>query len=253
MPARFRRLRLFLLRWHRRFGVVLSLLLIWLALTGIALNHSVDWGLDHSAAPSLLQLPYRGSALEFRHYRVAGHWVSHNGASTLYLDGARVGYCERPFGGATDHGGEIIAACGDSLQWLDGSGQVLESIDIGYELPGPVSALASDDDALVLSVERGSYHLDLDTLELSPRDAADGEPAWSTPTRPGRALLDQLERESYGEGVSWERALLDLHSGKFFGTGGALVADLVALGLLLLAVSGVWVWSTKPGRWRRPR
>lgn len=253
MPARFRRLRLFLLRWHRRLGVLLALLLIWLALTGIALNHSVDWGLDHSAAPPVLQLPYRGSEFVFKHYRVAGHWVSHNGASSLYLDGMRVSYCEQPFGGATDHRGEIIAACGDSLQWLDGDGQVLESIDLGYELPGPVRALASVDGILVLSVEQTSFLLDLDTLEISPHLAAEGEPAWSTPGEPDRELLRTLERESYGQRVSWERALLDLHSGKFFGAGGALVADLAALGLLLLAGSGVWVWSTKPGRWRRPR
>lgn len=252
MPTRFRRLRLFLLRWHRRFGVVLALLLIWLALTGIALNHSVDWGLDQRAAPGLLQQPYRGSELNFVHYRVAGHWVSHNGASTLYLDAAPVGYCEPPFGGAIARGEEILAACGDSLQLLDRAGQVLESIETAFELPAPVVALASTGDEWLVATEQGSFSVDLDTLDFRARADSSGEPAWSRPGIPDRELTLRLERESYGEGVSWERALLDLHSGKVFGTGGALVADLAAVGLLLLAASGVWVWSTKPGRWRRP-
>jgi len=61
-----------------------------------------------------------------------------------------------------------------------------------------------------------------------------------------RSLLDQYR----GSGLSWERLLLDLHSGRLFGSVGVFIIDLAGIALLLIALSGVWVWVTKPGRWR---
>jgi len=111
MPTRiFRQIRLFLLRWHRRLGVAVSLLLIWLALSGIALNHSFDWGLDQTTGPQILQSVYRGDSIEFTSYKAGDMWVSHNGASTLYVQGRELGYCGTPFAGAVLFAGELIAA-----------------------------------------------------------------------------------------------------------------------------------------------
>jgi uncharacterized iron-regulated membrane protein len=60
-------------------------------------------------------------------------------------------------------------------------------------------------------------------------------------------MLDEIK----GPGVSWERLVLDLHSGQFLGFKGRLLTVFFAFGLILLAFSGVWVWSSQPGRWKR--
>ena len=48
-------------------------------------------------------------------------------------------------------------------------------------------------------------------------------------------MIDEIK----GPGVSWERLVLDLHSGQFLGFKGRLLTDFFAFGLILLAFSGV--------------
>lgn len=250
MPASLlRSLRLFLLRWHRRLGVVLALLLVGLAVTGIALNHSVGWGLDRTVAPGWVQQVYRDGPVQFESYRAAGVWVSYNGRGTLYVQGREVGYCETPFGGAVASNGEIVAACASGLLLATPAGELIERIDLGWQIPGPVLAIGLANEQPVLRTAEGNVALDMDTLSAS--GGVSGEVAWARVGRPDAELVALLETLSQGEGVSWERALLDLHSGKFFGRFGVLAADLAAIGLILLGASGVWVWTTKPGRFRR--
>ena len=42
--------------------------------------------------------------------------------------------------------------------------------------------------------------------------------------------------------MSLERLLLDLHSGRFFGSAGVLVYDVLALAIGFLAISGLILW-----------
>jgi uncharacterized iron-regulated membrane protein len=45
-----------------------------------------------------------------------------------------------------------------------------------------------------------------------------------------------------GAGLPVSRVLADLHSGRLFGKAGVFVMDIVALSVVLLAVTGVWSW-----------
>jgi hypothetical protein len=45
--------------------------------------------------------------------------------------------------------------------------------------------------------------------------------------------------------ISWQRLLLDLHSGRWFGAYGVWLVDLAAVILLFLALSGCWIWFSK--------
>jgi uncharacterized iron-regulated membrane protein len=48
-----------------------------------------------------------------------------------------------------------------------------------------------------------------------------------------------------GTGLSLERVLLDLHSGRILGEAGVWLVDAAALLFLLLAGSGVWLWGRR--------
>ena len=254
MPASLlRSIRLFLLRWHRRLGVAVSLLLIWLAVTGIVLNHAADWELDKHAGPSVLQGFYRGDNMQFTSYWAGDAWVSHNGASTLYVNGREVGYCAAPFAGAVVLKGEIIAACGEALLLATPGGQLIESVDILYDLGSMPSAVAVADETLLLRNAEGIYQVDLERFEFNPMASLPKGLNWAEAGEHGAALQALLEQASYGNGVSWTQMLADLHSGRIVGRLGTLGMDLVGLLLILLAASGVWVWTTKPGRFRGKR
>ncbi len=55
-------------------------------------------------------------------------------------------------------------------------------------------------------------------------------------------LQQAITRVYRGEGLSLERLLLDLHSGRIFGSIGVLVYDLLALALGFLSISGLVLW-----------
>ena len=44
--------RLWLLRWHRRVGVMLSFFLLWILMSGVLLNHGDDFHWDKKAISS---------------------------------------------------------------------------------------------------------------------------------------------------------------------------------------------------------
>jgi len=252
MPTRiFRQIRLFLLRWHRRVGVAVSLLLIWLALSGIALNHSFDWGLDQTTGPQILQSVYRGDSIEFTSYKAGDMWVSHNGASTLYVQGRELGYCGTPFAGAVLFAAELIAACGDTLLLITPAAELIEAIDIGYDLEAAPTGIGINTSGLWLKSDDGAYAVDLNSLTFTLSTEAVNAVDWAVPGRHGDTIHAALEKASFGKGVSLTQMLLDLHSGRFFGKLGTAGMDMVAVLLILLASSGVWVWTTKPGRFRR--
>jgi len=54
------------------------------------------------------------------------------------------------------------------------------------------------------------------------------------------ALARALDRDD--PWLSWERLLLDLHSGRLFGAAGVYVVDAAGLLFALLALSGVGTW-----------
>ena len=52
----------------------------------------------------------------------------------------------------------------------------------------------------------------------------------------------QIEVYFSGKGVSLEQFLLDLHNGNIFKGFGKWFLDIVGIFLLLLSISGFWIW-----------
>ncbi len=246
-----RRWRLLLLRWHRRIGVALALFVINLVFTGIAINHSNGWALNerHVDQDWLLAL-YGISAAEQRSFPLGEHYLSQAGDSGLYLDEQPLLSCDGALLGAAVVGDELYALCEARLLVFSADGQLLDDIGSAYGLPAALQALAEKNGRLYLRDAQRVYQYQPLSFEFS---LADEPPAlsWSQVAPPPAALDAFLQQRHRGKGPSWERVLLDLHSGRLFGDLGVLVVDIAAIALLLIALSGVWVWVTKPGRWRR--
>mgnify|MGYP001548171227 CR=1 FL=1 len=127
-------------------------------------------------------------------------------------------------------------------------------------MPVPLSGLAvtrladeqgePDEQFWLRSVDRW-FALDLQMLTwaeaqpmISPRLLAAAEAFPDT-------LRASVQHRLIGEPLTLERVLLDVHSGRILGAAGVWLADLVGLLLLVIAVSGCYVWLSKPGRFRR--
>lgn len=246
-----RGLRLFLLRWHRRLGVVAAVVVVMLVLTGIVLNHSAELALDQRPVRQAVLLERYGVELpSVVAYAVGGDTLALVGGNRLFLNEHEVAYCQAPLSAALQYGPGIVALCNDQLILLTPEGEVIERLDSAYGLPDAMTALGISGGVLWIAAGESFIQADLNSL-----DFADGKPpkdvnwAEAVPVEP--ALKSRLVETYLGNDVHWERLLLDLHSGRLFGQWGVYVVDVAAIILLLLALSGVWVWFTKPGRWAR--
>ena len=246
----YQHFRRFLLRWHRRIGVVLMLFVVVLVGTGIALNHTEDLALDRRfiQQPALLN-HYGIPPAALRSVDLGATWLSQLAGRQLFLDTTAVADCEGALIGAVSLAPLLAVLCEHELVLLSADGALIDRLRQGTGLP-PSTAVGLQGKTLVLATDQGLQRLDLDSFALAGV-ASDGNIHWSALAEAPPELRSPLLNEERGDGISWERLLLDLHSGRLFGAAGVWAVDIMALALLLIALSGVWVWLSKPGRWRR--
>ncbi|MBV2123487.1 MAG: PepSY domain-containing protein [Candidatus Thiodiazotropha sp. (ex Ctena orbiculata)] len=233
-----RSLKLFFLRWHRRIGVMISVFVILLSVTGIVINHANRFGLDTIPITSPWVLGWYGIEFEgeITGYASQESWISAF-QGKLYWDSESIGYCAEPLKGAEMVAGIWFVLCDTSLTLLTGDGELIETLD--DVVPEDTNALSGvDGDWLVIATDRGMQILHSDTLELKPGSVTNTSARLATPLP--ASLQDELNFKSHS--ITVERLLLDLHSGRILQLPGALFNDLVALAMILLALSGSWLW-----------
>lgn len=228
--------------WHRWLGVVSALFVIWLAVTGIALEHGSLLELDRRQATSGwlhrhygIQINVPAQALELDE-----NWLSHVDGR-LYLNEHMIDHAPPPVGLAR-LGMLWAVATRESLWLLNDDAEVLEELH-GLDLPGRITALANSSNGLLLVTERGSYIAD--PLDPSWPDWVASERALNPPytLKPlPHALRSQLHANALGRALNWERVLLDAHSGRLFGQSGVWLMDAMAVAFIVLSVSGLWLW-----------
>jgi uncharacterized iron-regulated membrane protein len=237
--ASFKRtLRLFFLRWHRRIGVMLSLFVILVAATGVVINHANRFNLDTMPVTSPWILSWYGIALEeeITGYAAEQNWISAF-QGKLYWNSESIGYCAEPLRGAEQVAGIWFVLCDTSLTLLSSEGELIENL--ADAVPADTSTLSgAQGDWLILTTGNGTQALHSETLELKTDISTNTTSRISTPLPAN--LQDELTFKSHS--ITVERLLLDLHSGRVLQLPGALFNDLVALVMILLALSGSWLW-----------
>mgnify|MGYP006981145103 CR=1 FL=1 len=68
------------------------------------------------------------------------------------------------------------------------------------------------------------------------------EPNWITPIKASEKTTENVELVYRSQFLTLERIILDAHSGRIFGLFGVLFMDAVAILLILLSLSGVYIW-----------
>jgi hypothetical protein len=230
-------------RLHRTLGAGAAAFLIFMAISGMAINHSNSMGLDqrHISQPFLLSWYGLNEPEQINSFALDNEWLSFAG-SQLYLNGKPVSSLSNGIG-AVSSNELIIAAGSDELLLLDPAGQLIERQT--WNPPGATSiesiGLLPGNRVVVKSANR-LWLADADLLSWQPTGDAITTPAWSLSERAPVHIRDAIMRQYRGEGPSLERVLLDFHSGRIFGPIGILVYDLLALALLFISISGLMMW-----------
>ncbi|MEJ2418358.1 MAG: PepSY domain-containing protein [Exilibacterium sp.] len=240
------KLRLILWRWHRRIGLFSALFVLHLSVTGLMLNHTETVGLDRvPLRVSLLLSHYGVKEPALVSYRLNSDWVSHLGSDYLFLNTHELAYCSGGLSGAVVHSGLWVVACGQELLLFTSQAELVERIGAHHGLPQPLERLGKCGGQLCLQSGSKVYQVDIDQLSWQPyHKPVRWARAEDVPTDIRRGLMDNY----MGREITWERVMLDLHSGRLWGKWGPLFTDVIALFFIVLASSGVVMWMS--GRWR---
>jgi hypothetical protein len=208
-------------RWHRRFAVFLSLWLVVLAASGVLINHAHDWGLDHKRLSAPLQRWVYGIEISDKDFC--------DRAITAGLD------CSGVFAHLPLPMGALLLGK-DSLFLLDQSGQLIEKLSVGQFGLGSLQAGVRDGSQIYLRDTHKTVLTDaglIDHVELDSQAADElSDRNWQV-------------RGQARENITWERLLLDIHAARFLGPLAKIFTDLMAGLILVLAVSGIWLYRLK--------
>lgn len=231
-------------RWHRWLGLGIALPVVLLAVTGLLLNHGDFLGLSSRVLPPWLAAIYGMPRSAPVHASVAGEDVWLFASDVVHSPGGRQIPCRAPFKGAVPAGEVTVIGCADELLVLDRDGQELERVDSAWGVPAFDRIGISPAAELVLAEQNRLMVFDLSDLRAEPFSG----PWQAAEVIPAPAVLAAaLPQAAVPPEFNWERLLLDLHSGRILGTPGRWLMDIAALLLLVLALTGVVIWSrTRP-------
>ena len=227
-----------LINYHKKTGVLVALLALVLAITGLLLQHSDDagWGHTYLRTPWLLDW-YSYPEPDIQHLQLGEHQVLQVD-DTLLFNQQVLAQSNGKLWGAASNGETILIGSGTYLYWLSMEGDLIDRLDSPSQNS---SALAS---------QQGDFYLKSPSSWLSVDSELEIWLPSSAPQHPPITVQhSQLKQFTLPAdlpvGISIERLLQDLHSGRLFGIFGVILMDLASVALVLLALTGCWVWLRK--------
>jgi len=238
-------------RWYRRvhrwMGVTLAVFVLILSITGIALNHATDFGLDRRYIGWSWLLDAYGLAMPepAASFEDEGHRATLIG-ERLYFNGVDIDQETSALTGIAVVGPLALVTGLERAQLLTTEGGLVETLDLGGELPGTIERAGRADGRIVIESAGALFISDPDIAAFEPLDrGAVAEIAWPAASQPDFTELQALEVAWRGRGLTVERVLLDLHSGRLFALPGRVVLDFVGIGLILLSITGLVLWRRR--------
>lgn len=227
---------------HRLLGLIGVAFLIVLVITGVAAQHPGALGLDQRYLQSRSLLAWYGISAP----DVAVLYVNQNTdyvqlGERTYRGQRRLHEVEGGLRGVTTIAGVNLVATDRGVWLYDAKARFIDRFDP----PGAPLRLGTSDHAALLETDQGTFLADADFLNWSAADAPRAN--WVKASQPTEEQRRTFQTRYLDEVLTWERLLLDLHSGRLFGWLGPYVVDATALVLLIVAITGL-ILAVRPRR-----
>ncbi len=230
-------------RLHRSFGAFAALFVLFMVISGLVINHAPTLGLEKKHVAHAFVLDWYGikEPGNLRGFNAGAHWLIF-ADSGLYLDGNYLTTLSNGVGAVfkTDM---LIAAGDEELLLLTAEGDLIERMPWSEQETGKITSIGMRrDGAVAVKSQNTTWLADDQFLQWQRVSEEDADFVWSRPTPLPENIHTAVSRHFRGDGLTMERLLLDLHSGRFFGPAGVLVYDLFAATIGFLAISGLVLW-----------
>jgi len=228
-------------RWHRYLGLTTVLFLVMLSITGILLNHTEELKL----AKRYVQSEWISAAFPIADDVI---WISFI-SNKLYLNQQLIHGSYEQLGGAVNmQQGFIVILIGEQILLITAEGEIIERLTPTEGLPTGINLLGlTTDKQLIAQTPSGLYKPDDDFMTWE-KVADKPKLQWIKPQSPPLNLQQALITQVSEQIIPLERLLLDLHSGRLFGIWGVYFMDLVAILILILASTGLFMWLQRQRR-----
>jgi hypothetical protein len=225
-------------------GVSAAIFVLIVAVTGLLLNHTEDFQFDSEHISSDWVLDWYGiRAPDTMQTFLAGDRYVTLMGEHLYLNRREIEGNYSHLVGAVLAKEAFIVAMTHSILLLTPRGELIEQLQDKDGVPANIKQIGIDaNSAVIVKAGHDYYQPDADFIDWKKADEDISSISWATPSQLESRLKTALQNHYRGEVLPVERVILDLHSGRFFGWLGPWLFDAAAILLILLALSGSWIW-----------
>ena len=239
--------------WHRRLGLAGLILLFVLSITGIMLNHTEDFELDKTSIKSDLLLDWyninpQGEPSTFK---LGNIWVS-QWNQQLFFNGKTLFTHAEQLQGIAVLDDIIAIALEHHVLLVDADGEIIELIPVNTS--SAIHKVGTSQKKIALLDKEKNIYLSNAQLSSWKPESNRLRSNWSQKTEINETQLNDLKTTYRGDGLNLEKFILDLHSGRIFNDSwGIYIMDAAAILMMLLGISGIWVWWSRKLKIRRKR
>jgi|GEM_PF-3253824 len=227
--------------WHRWLGLsVLLWALVW-SVTGLLIEASPTLQLDKKTISSDWLMKRYGikAPQALQQWQTQGHVITEwDQGVTLNEQWLPMGEAPRLVGVAS-YAGMLLLATDNHIELFTPNG---DYIDRATPPTQPIQQLAVSAEQVIVQTSAQYLSTDADLMQWSPT-RADDSIQWSQPSPAAATDIPKAQHD-----ISYERVILDIHSGTLFGPIGRWLSRLAAVVMILLGLTGFYTWFTRFAR-----
>lgn len=233
--------------WHRKLGIIAAFFLIFLSISGVALNHTTLLSLAHQPIENTRLLDHYGIAppSDVRFYQkntlqVTNNLLWLNDKLLLESTSNIVAVTVIRTTQASDEK-IILTVSDDQIYLFNQQGDLIDQLGEELDVPQNINALHVNKSDITVRTPTGYFQTNIDFFEWQKITFV-VEPDWIKPIEASEKLMTKAKLAYRSQFLTLERIILDAHSGRIFGLFGVLFMDAVAVLLILLSLSGIYIW-----------
>ncbi|NQW34933.1 MAG: PepSY domain-containing protein [Methylophilales bacterium] len=234
-----------LVKIHKFIGLAVCLFLIHLSISGILLNHTNDLKLDqHRVSWDWLLKSYGIPTPETQSAYAVGENFLHQTNNQIFMNEKSIIRNEAGLMGALLHNNDITIATADSIIEINASGDILRNIKVADAFNNGIRRIGLLSNSIVIESNNIYFVQEVNSNKWLPKEDLTGI-KWANKQTLPADLKNKIKKYYVGDGLSVEQIILELHSGAIFKKIGRTFMDVIAILLIILSASGIWMWFLK--------